>query len=149
MPANLKKGPIRVAILGQGRSGLDIHARWFTQSPRKFKIAAVSDLLPDRRQRAEAELKCDAYADYKDLLARDDIELVVNSLPSHLHPQGSIDALQSGHHVVCEKPMSWSVAKLDEMIAAARQARRRLLAAPVLVDRVAEPFRGVAEPRRA
>ena len=37
-------GPIRVGILGQGRSGLSIHARWFEQSPRKYKIVAVADL---------------------------------------------------------------------------------------------------------
>ena len=121
------KGPIRVGIIGQGRSGLDIHARWFTHSPRKYKIVAVSDLLRDRRQRAQDELHCDAYANYKDLLARDDIELVVNSLPSHLHPKGSIEALQAGRHVVCEKPLSWRVAELDNVIAAARKARRRLM----------------------
>lgn len=126
MPAK-STGPIRVGILGQGRSGLDIHARWFAHSPRKYTIVAISDLLRDRRQRAKDELHCDAYANYKDLLARDDIDLVVNSLPSHLHPQGSIDALQAGHHVVCEKPLSWSVAELDKVIAVARQARRRLL----------------------
>ncbi|MEE2658281.1 MAG: Gfo/Idh/MocA family oxidoreductase [Candidatus Latescibacterota bacterium] len=119
--------PLRVGVLGQGRSGLDIHCRWFQQVPRKFRIVAVSDLLADRRRRAQEKFGCDVYRNYDELLARDDLDLVVNSLPSHLHPSVTIAALQSGHHVVCEKPLAWNIAELDGMIAAARKARRRLI----------------------
>lgn len=126
MPAK-KKSPIRVAVLGQGRSGLDIHCRYFKSAARKFEIVAISDLLRDRRKRAESEMGCATYADYRDLLARDDLDLVVNALPSQLHPQGTIDSLNAGHHTVCEKPLAWSVAELDKMIAASRAARRKLL----------------------
>jgi len=121
------RGPVRVAVLGQGRSGLDIHCRWFTRSPRKYRIVAVADILKDRRQRAERELGCNAHADYRELLKRDDVELVVNSLPSYLHPRATVDALRAGHHVVCEKPLAWNVAELDKMVRAARQARRVLV----------------------
>ncbi len=137
MPAKTK-GPITVGILGQGRSGLDIHARWFAQSSRKYKIVAVADLLADRRQRARRELACDAYADYKKLLARDDIELVVNALPSHQHPGVTIQSLEADHHTVCEKPFAWSVAQVDKMIRAAHSARRLL--APFQQSRYAPPF---------
>jgi len=134
-------GPIRVGVLGQGRSGLDIHCKWFREDPRKYKIVAVSDLLKDRRKRAEAEMDCDTYADYHDLLARDDLDLVVNSLPSFLHPPVTIEALKAGHNVVCEKPLAWNVAKLDEMIAAARKARRVL--APFQQSRSAPYFQQI------
>ena len=73
MPAT-KKAPIRVGVLGQGRSGLDIHCRYFKTAPRKYQIVAISDLLRDRRQRAATEFTCDTYADYRDLLARDDLD---------------------------------------------------------------------------
>jgi predicted dehydrogenase len=138
MSASKSGGPIRVAVLGQGRSGLDIHCNWFRRSPAKYRIVAVSDILGDRRERAARELKCDAYADYRALLARDDVELVVNSLPSHLHPQASIDALKSGHHVVCEKPLGWSVTEVDRMIRTAAQADRIL--APFQQSRYSPPF---------
>ena len=124
MPAS---GPIRVGVLGQGRSGYSIHTRWFESSPRKYRIAAISDLLPERRRHAEERFGCDTYRDYRDLLARDDIDLVVNSLPSHLHPPVTIEALQAGHHVVCEKPAAWNVAQFDAMVAASRKARRVLV----------------------
>ena len=134
-------GPIRVGVLGQGRSGLDIHCHWFGKVPGKFKVVAISDLLRDRRQRAAAEMGCDTYADYRDLLARDDLDLVVNSLPSHLHPPVTIEALKAGHNVVCEKPLAWSPAKADEMIAAARGARRIL--APFQQSRNAPYFQQI------
>ena len=69
MPAK-RKQPLRVAILGQGRSGLDIHCRYLKTAPRKFKIVAIADLLRDRRQRAASEIGCDTYTDYRELLAR-------------------------------------------------------------------------------
>lgn len=127
MAAKKKTAPVRVGVLGQGRSGLDIHCAWFRHSPGKYKLVAVSDILRERRERAQTELECDAYADYHELLARDDIELVVNSLPSYLHPQGSVDALNAGHHVVCEKPLAWSVKEVDRMRRAARRADRLLM----------------------
>ena len=51
-----KQKRIRVGVLGQGRSGLDIHCAWFRKSRAKFEIVAVSDILKDRRERAEKEL---------------------------------------------------------------------------------------------
>ncbi len=122
-----QKEPIRVAVLGQGRSGLDIHCRYFKTVPHKYQIVAIADLLDDRRQRAQSEMGCDTYADYHDLLTRGDIDLVVNALPSHLHPQATIDSLSTGHHTICEKPLASSVAELDNMIAASRKAGRLLL----------------------
>ena len=126
MPAN-SKGPLRVAVLGQGRSGLDIHCRHFKTAPRQYQIVAICDLLGDRRRRAAEEMGCETYADYRDLLARDDLDLVVNALPSYLHFQATIESLNAGHHTICEKPLAWSVTKLDEMLATARKARRKLL----------------------
>ena len=131
-------GRIRVGVLGQGRSGRNIHAAWLSLSSRKYQVVAVSDVLKDRRERAESDYGCEAYADYRDVLARDDIELVVNSLPSHLHPQGSIEALKAGHHVVCEKPLAPKVSDIRRMVAAAKRAKRVL--APFQQSRYAPAF---------
>ena len=122
-------GCVRVGILGQGRSGRDIHAEWLARSPAKYRIAAVSDLLRDRRDRAVREFECDAYADYRDVLARDDIDLVVNALPSHMHTQATEEAFDAGHHVVCEKP-----------VASGTEDFRRMVTASERSDRVFAPF---------
>jgi predicted dehydrogenase len=60
------------------------------------------------------------------MLADDEVELVVVSLPSYLHPSASVEALQAGKHVVCEKPMAVRLSDADRMIAAAKEAERTL-----------------------
>ncbi|MFT5366812.1 MAG: scyllo-inositol 2-dehydrogenase (NADP+) [Candidatus Latescibacterota bacterium] len=133
-----KQKRIRVGVLGQGRSGLDIHCAWFRKSKAKFEIVAVSDILKDRRERAEKELGCVAYADYHDLLKRDDLDLVVNSLPSHLHPKGTMEILKAGHNVVCEKPMAPTVKELKQVIAVSKKAGK--IYAPFQQSRNAPAF---------
>ncbi len=116
---------IRVGIIGQGRSGYDIHARHL-RTDRRYKIVAVVDPLADRRAQAEAELGAAAYADRRDLLKRDDLDLVVNATPSHLHVPYTLEALAAGHNVLCEKPLARRAAEVDELVAAAKRAGKLL-----------------------
>jgi predicted dehydrogenase len=117
---------INIGIIGQGRSGRDIHGVYLITDPGRFKIVAVADLVEDRRKRAEAEYKCASYADYREMLKRNDLDLVVNSTPSYLHPPVTIDILKSGRHALCEKPLAPTVKDVDRMVAAAKKAKRVL-----------------------
>ena len=94
----------RIAILGQVRSGRDIHGMHLQKDTERFRVVAVVDLLEKRRERAAQEYGCDVYEDYTALFDRDDIDLVVNSTPSHLHYAISKDLLEHGFNVLCEKP---------------------------------------------
>jgi len=118
--------PIRVAILGQGRSGLDIHGKYFLTDPERFKVVAVVDRLEDRREKARNLFDCDVYADYTELFGRTDIELVVNSLPSFQHPPVTIDLLEHGFNVLTEKPMAATAEEVDRMIAASEKSGKML-----------------------
>ena len=70
---------LNVAIIGQGRSGRDIHGAFFkSENNTKFNVVAVVDSLDERRIRAKEEYGCDVYADYRALFGRDDIDLVIN-----------------------------------------------------------------------
>lgn len=120
--------PINVAVLGQGRSGYDIHVKYLRTAGQQYKVVAVADELPERHE-AAAELGAKAFKSHLDLLADRslDVELVVNALPSHLHLSGTIAALNAGYHVLCEKPIATKVADFDAMIAAAEKANKHFL----------------------
>lgn len=120
---------LRVGILGQGRSGYGIHAKWLMKDRERFKIVAVSDPMPERVTECAEEFGAKAFEDYHALIADRDLnlDLIVNALPSHLHPEGSVEALQAGYHVICEKPLARTVADFDRMVAAADAAGKRLL----------------------
>jgi predicted dehydrogenase len=61
------------------------------------------------------------YADYRQLLDLDEIDLVEILLPHHLHHQVTLDAVAAGKHISLQKPMAFSVEQADEMIDAARR----------------------------
>jgi len=58
------------------------------------------------------------YADWKELIADEEIDAVYIATPVHLHAAQAIAAAEGGKHVLCEKPMAMTVAECDEMIAA-------------------------------
>ena len=118
--------PIGVGIAGLGRSGWGIHARLLEPLKERYRVVAACDIDGARGQEMTARFGCRAYQDYAALLGDAEVELVVVSLPSYLHPSHSILALQAGKHVVCEKPMAVRVSDADAMIAAANKSGKVL-----------------------
>ena len=72
------------------------------------------------------------YENWRELLADETIDLVDICLPTHLHREVSIAALEAGKHVLVEKPLALSLEDCDAMIAAAQKANRMLLVGHVL-----------------
>jgi scyllo-inositol 2-dehydrogenase (NADP+) len=122
----MTQSQIRVGIAGLGRSGWDIHARLLAPLNDEYQVVAVVDADEKRRQEAIDRFDCQAYTEYDQLLADPAVELVVVALPSFLHADGSIAALEAGKHVVCEKPMATTLADADRMIEAAERTGRLL-----------------------
>ena len=114
---------LNVAIIGQGRSGKDIHGAYFETEKAKelYNIVAVVDFDEKRRERAKEVFGCDVYASHTDLYGRDDIDLVVNATYSHYHCPVAIDLLNHGFNVLSEKPFSKYALDCEKMIAAAKE----------------------------
>lgn len=118
---------LNVAIIGQGRSGRDIHGAFFKSAANEcYNVVAVVDALAERRERAANVYGCDVYGDYRELFMRDDLDLVVNSTFSYQHAPISIDLLEHGLNVVCEKPMAKTYEDGCRMVLAARASGRML-----------------------
>jgi predicted dehydrogenase len=91
------------------------------------RLVAVADLDVSRAREVARELGCEWTAEYRDLLRRDDVQVVGAWTPSGAHAMVARDALSAGKHAVSTKPMETTVAKCDAMIEAAR--RRNLILA--------------------
>jgi predicted dehydrogenase len=117
---------IRVGIIGCGWPGA-AHARGYLGAG-GFKLAAVADLIPQRRKKLMAEFQIPReYSDAKDLLKDKEIDAVSIGLPNHMHAPVALAALRLGKHVLCEKPPATSAAEARRMDAAAKKNGKVLL----------------------
>jgi predicted dehydrogenase len=117
---------LKIALIGQGRSGRDIHGKYILGAPERYKAAYVVEAIPERRAKAEKEYGCPALADYRELFGKDDIDFVVNASFSHQHVPITLDLLDHGFNVLCEKPFAQTAAQADELIARRDKTGRML-----------------------
>ena len=109
---------LRVAIIGQGRSGRNIHGAFFkSESNEVAEVAAVVELDPERRARALTEYPgCSVHKHYSELYGRSDIDLVVNATYSETHYSITRELLANGMNVLVEKPFGRSGYECRDLI---------------------------------
>ena len=112
---------LRVGVIGQGRSGYSIHVHSLGLMQDRFEVAAVCDPIEERTSEAAQEHGARRYTDYNDLLAQDDLDLVVVSTPSHLRVPAAAAAFEAGRNVLCEKPLARRASEVDGLIALAKK----------------------------
>ncbi|MBQ7336638.1 MAG: Gfo/Idh/MocA family oxidoreductase [Clostridia bacterium] len=101
---------MRVAIIGQGRSGRGIHGEYFlSEANKNIQVVAIVDEIEERREKGMKEFGCDGYANYTELFGRNDIDLIVNASFSHMHFAIAKDCLEHGYNVLNEKPFAKTV----------------------------------------
>ena len=120
------KSPLKVAVIGLGRAGWDIHIRRIRPDAR-FQVTAVADWLPERLQEAADEFGCATFKDHKALLKNADADVVVVASFSDTHAPISKDVLKAGYNCICEKPIADSVADAKKMLATAEKTGQKLL----------------------
>ena len=113
---------LRVAIIGQGRSGRDIHGKFFKSASNDFcEVVCIVEADDARREKAKNEFGCDTVADYKELFGRKDIDVVVNASFSQMHYSISKDLLEHGFNVLSEKPFGRSYYECNDLILTAKK----------------------------
>ncbi|WIV52002.1 Gfo/Idh/MocA family oxidoreductase [Marivivens sp. LCG002] len=114
---------VNVAIIGAGIG--QKHYNAYLQLPDLFEVSAICDT---NVARAEAfvvpQSQTRVTADFDEILSDPDIELVDICLPPHLHFSFTAKAMQAGKDVICEKPLSNSVADVDRLIAISKETGR-------------------------
>jgi predicted dehydrogenase len=123
---------INVACIGPGgskggfRQGLGV-TRGMARHP-GVQVVAVCDVERQHREEAAQRFgpECKVYADFRELLARREIDAVVIGTPDHWHALIAIAAMRAGKDVYCEKPLTLMVAEGRRIAQVQRQTKRVL-----------------------
>ena len=120
---------LNIAIIGQGRSGKDIHGAYYLrESNLYYNVKYVVEEDRGRRELAEKIFSgCKTFGDYTDLFAQKDIDLVVNTSYSDMHYKITKELLERGMNVLVEKPFARSAYECGDLIRLAKK-RGALLA---------------------
>ncbi|MEI6515613.1 MAG: Gfo/Idh/MocA family oxidoreductase [bacterium] len=124
-------GRIVMAGIGMGGQGSGDLGQ-FMNDPR-IQVVAVCDVkkqnLDGIKRRVNGHYNnqdCKGYVDYREVLARNDIDMILCATPDHWHAQISIDAMKSGKDVYCEKPLTLTIGEGRKMVDTARRYGRVL-----------------------
>ena len=116
---------LRIGLIGYGGIGR-VHAAAYGAIPFHYglpadsiSIGGVATTREETARRAAGEIGCEVFtADYRDLLARADIDAVDICTPNNSHHDIVLAAAQAGKHVYCEKPLAMNVAEAARMVRA-------------------------------
>ena len=117
--------PLRVGLLGYGAIGAE-HARAAEQLP-GLELAIVCDRSADRLTQVAASSPAVQTTGAADALLAADVDLIVVSTPPDTHAEWAVRALESGKHVIVEKPLSITTDEADAVLSAAHLAGRRVV----------------------
>ncbi len=117
--ANMKK----VAVIGYGGQGA-----WHCSQILKSDIVALAGIydIKENRRNAAKENGIFVYESNEAVFADTGVDIIVIATPNDVHEKLVIDALKSGHNVICEKPIALSVAEFDRMASAAKENNKLL-----------------------
>ncbi|MEV4676404.1 MULTISPECIES: Gfo/Idh/MocA family protein [Actinomadura] len=119
-------GMVGHAFMGRAHSQAWRSVGPFFGPPLTPVMTALAGRSADRARAAAAALGwASIETDWKELLRRDDVQLVDICTPGDSHAEIAVAALDAGKHVLCEKPLANSVAEAEAMAAAADRARER------------------------
>jgi predicted dehydrogenase len=106
----------KIGIIGHGMIG-QMHAKQLSQNPR-VELVAIADKMPERleaegavtgnlaEQTGSEALSVETYSEGDELLAKADVDAVFICLPTFLHKEYCLKAIEAGKHIFCEKPMT-------------------------------------------
>jgi predicted dehydrogenase len=146
---------ITVGFIGCGKMANDYHLKELLGFG-DVQAVAVCEVDRTRREHAQRRVGkaygdrtdyrgCAAYADFRELIARKDVDAVCIATPEHWHAIPAIDAMKAGKDVYCEKPLTLTLAEAKRCLDAARKYDRVFQTGSQQRSDVFGPFREAAE----
>lgn len=137
------RGKLRFGVIGAGGFAEICHVPGLQSHPEAEVVALCGRRADHARAMADRLGVPEVYTDYRELLAREDLDGVTLCTPNHVHAEQALAAFAAGKHVFCEKPLGMNPTEVAGMLAAAEAAGK--------VHQVAFTFRytfGLQEVRR-
>lgn len=131
---------LNIGMVGIGGIS-SVHLNAYNDLTDRAKIVARCDKIPERANGtaegltiniggpSDVKIDAKAYTDYRQLIADPEVQVVDITLPTDLHAEVAVAALEGGKHVISEKPMARTVEECDRMIAAARASGKVFMVA--------------------
>jgi len=114
-----------IGVGGRGNSDARNFAR-FGEKNNACQIVAVCDVYEKRKRLAAEHFKCEGYLDYREVLARPDVDAVIVATPDHWHAKIALDAMDHGKDVYLEKPMCHTNEEARQLVNTVKETKRIL-----------------------
>jgi predicted dehydrogenase len=117
---------LRIGIIGCGNRS-QAHIQAINHYADRMEIAALCDVLPEKLEEKKKLVKAGQpklFTDYYEMLDKADLHAVVIVLPNTLHRAGTVASLEAGKHVLCEKPLSLTLADTRAIVEASDRTHR-------------------------
>ena len=121
---------LRIGLLGAGFMG-KMHALCYSQIA-GAKLIAVADSVRESAVKIANSYGCQIFDTAEQLIENSDVDIIDICLPTHLHCEYTLQALEAGKHVFCEKPIALKVEDGEKMVEASRRADRRFMVGHVI-----------------
>ena len=128
MNTEYQRPPIKVALMGLGRSMLEEHYPIFRKHPALFNVVAACDLQRDRRDMVAKDFpECRMFRQFSDMLDEQFIDLVVIATTTKDHVKHATESLGRGYWTLVESPMATTVDDAQRVRGAAQKAKNRII----------------------
>ena len=124
------RSSLRAGVIGVGTFG-SLHARVYAELE-STDLVAVADIQSERIEHFASQYGARGYADYNELLEKEDLDIVSVCTSDELHLKPALAAAAAGKHILVEKPLSLNVSDCDTMIRAAEDAGVKLMVGQIL-----------------
>ncbi|MGO4182928.1 Gfo/Idh/MocA family protein [Paenibacillus sp. TAF43_2] len=125
----MNKGKLKIGIIGCGGIANQKHMPSLAKLSHMGDMVAFCDVIEEKAQKAAQDFGSEGakvYVDYKKLLEDESIDVVHVLTPNLQHSYITVDALEAGKHVMCEKPMAINSIEAKKMVDAAKRTGKKL-----------------------